>query len=172
MNKLIKKITMAAMFASLICVATMIIKIPTPFKGYINIGDCIVLLAGYFLPPVYSFIAAAVGSALADIFSGYINYAPVTFFIKGLVALIAYFINKVISKKHSNNLSIIISSIIAELFMVLGYFAFESIIYSVNGAILNVPLNLIQALASIIVGIILYNILKRVFIEEKSNHLN
>ena len=76
-NNKTKKIVMAAMFAALCCVATMIIKIPSPLKGYINLGDCVVLLSGWMLSPAYAFLAAGIGSALADLFSGYLVYAPV-----------------------------------------------------------------------------------------------
>ena len=74
-----QKIVMSSLLAALACVATMIIKIPSPLNGYINLGDCVVLLSGWLLPPVYGFVAAGLGSALADIFSGYIIYAPATF---------------------------------------------------------------------------------------------
>ena len=81
--------------ASMVCVATMIIKIPSPMKGYLNIGDCIVLLCGWLLAPGYGFVAAGLGSALADMLSGYVVYAPATFLIKGSMALIVFacFIN-------------------------------------------------------------------------------
>lgn len=59
-----EKIVIAAMFASLTCVATMIIKIPSPFKGYLNLGDCVVLLSGWMLSPAYALLAAGLGSAL------------------------------------------------------------------------------------------------------------
>ena len=166
MNKIVKRITMTAMFASLICVATMVIKIPTSVNGYINIGDCVILLTSYFLPPVYSFFAAAIGSCLADLFSGYFVYAPVTFVIKGLMAVIAYFINKKLSNKINENISIIISGLIAELFMVGSYFIFEGFMYSFASSIVNVPLNLIQAGVGLVLSFILYKSLKKVFIEE------
>ena len=62
-----QKIVIAALLAALTCVATMIIKIPSPLKGYLNLGDCIVLLAGWMLSPVHGFLAAGLGSALADV---------------------------------------------------------------------------------------------------------
>ena len=65
-NNKTRKIVMTAMFAALCCVATMIIKIPSPLKGYLNLGDCIVLLSGFMLSPLYGFLAAGIGSALAD----------------------------------------------------------------------------------------------------------
>ena len=94
----IKRITMTAMFAALICILTYFIKIPT-LNGYINIGDTLILLIGVLLPPVYSFFASAIGSSLADIFSGYMIYAPITFLIKGSISVISYFIYNALKKK-------------------------------------------------------------------------
>ena len=94
MNNKTRKIVLAALLASLTCVTTMLIKVPSPLKGYVNLGDCVVLLSGWILSPLYGFFAAGIGSALADIFSGYVIYAPATFVIKGAMALIAYFIHK------------------------------------------------------------------------------
>jgi uncharacterized membrane protein len=71
MKNTLHKIIMAAMFASLACVATMIIKIPSPLNGYINLGDCVILVVAFTLPCGYGFFAASVGSCLADILSGY-----------------------------------------------------------------------------------------------------
>ena len=68
MNKT-KKLVIAALFASLVCVATMIIKIPSFQGGYVNLGDSIVLVCAWFLSPGYAFAAAAIGSGLADIFA-------------------------------------------------------------------------------------------------------
>ena len=73
MNRKTKKIVMAALMAALACIATMVIKIPSPLKGYINLGDCVVLVAGWMLSPTYGFLAAGLGSALADVFSGYVT---------------------------------------------------------------------------------------------------
>ena len=94
-----QKIAVTALLAALTCVATMVIKIPSPMKGYLNLGDCVVLTAGWMLSPVYGFLAAGLGSALADLFSGYVVYAPATFLIKGLMALAAYYIYKALNKK-------------------------------------------------------------------------
>ena len=85
-NNRTRLIVLSALFAALACVATMVIRIPSPFKGYLNLGDSVVLLSGWLLPPVYGALAAGLGSALADLFSGYVTYAPATFVIKALMA--------------------------------------------------------------------------------------
>ena len=150
-----QKIVTAALLASLTCVATMIIKIPSPLKGYINIGDCVVLLAAWSLSPLYGFLAAGLGSALADIFSGYVVYAPATFLIKGVMALIACCGVKILSKKAKSFTAQIISAAAAEIWMGIGYFLFEGVLYGFAPAAVNIPANCIQGLAGLILGCVL-----------------
>ena len=150
-----KKIVIASLIAALACIATMIIKIPTPLKGYINLGDCIVLVAGWMLSPAYAFLATGLGSAFADIFSGYATYAPATFAIKGLMALIALYGFRLLSKRLGNTPSRIISGFIAEAFMVLGYFVFEGFLYGFAPSIVNIPANAIQGVGNLILGVLL-----------------
>ena len=156
-----QKIVMASLLAALCCIATMIIKIPSPLKGYLNLGDCIVLLSGWILSPLYGFLAAGLGSALADVFSGYVTYAPATFIIKGLMALIAYFGFKILQNKIGNLPSRIISGIVAEVIMVLGYFVFEGFLYGFIPSIVNIPANAMQGLAGIILGIIIIKVFEK-----------
>ena len=49
------KIVMSALIAALTCVATMIIRLPSPLGGYINLGDAVVLVAAFMLPRGYMF---------------------------------------------------------------------------------------------------------------------
>lgn len=152
---------MAALLAALTCVATMIIKIPSPLKGYINLGDCVVLLAGWMLSPTYGFLAAGLGSALADMFSGYVTYVPATFVIKGLMALIAFYGFKLLHSKLGNISSRIISGIVAEVVMVAGYFIFEGFLYGFGPSLVNIPANVIQGIAGLIIGTILVKVFEK-----------
>ena len=53
-----QRIVIAALLAAVTCVVTMIVKIPSPLKGYLNLGDCVVLTAGWMLSPMYGFLAS------------------------------------------------------------------------------------------------------------------
>lgn len=161
MNTRTKKIVMAAMLAALACVATMIIKIPSPLKGYLNLGDCIVLVAGWMLSPAYGFLAAGLGSALADVFSGYVTYAPATFVIKGLMVLIAFYGFKLLHNKIGNLPSRIITGILAEIMMILGYFVFEGFLYGFVPSLVNIPANGVQGIAGLIIGVVLIKIFEK-----------
>ena len=149
------------MFAALVCVATMLIKIPSPLKGYINLGDGIVLLAAWVLPLPYGLVAAGLGSALADLFSGYVVYAPATFAIKALMVVVAYSCYKLFTKKTKSTISRIFSGILAEIVMILGYFLFEGILYGFVPSLVNIPANAVQAVAGIIIGVVLITVFEK-----------
>ena len=155
------KIVISSLFAALICVATMLIKIPSPLKGYINLGDGIVLLAAWVLPLPYGLVAAGLGSALADLFSGYVVYAPATFAIKALMVVVAYSCYKLFTKKTKSTISRIFSGILAEIVMILGYFLFEGILYGFVPSLVNIPANAVQAVAGIIIGVVLITVFEK-----------
>ena len=161
MNTKTKKIVTAALMAALSCVATMILKVPSPLKGYINLGDCIVLAAGWLLSPVWGFLAAGLGSALADILSGYVIYGPATFLIKGMMALVAFHGFKLLHNKCNKLFSRIISGIAAEIVMIVGYFVFAGLLYGFGPAAVNIPANAVQGIAGILIGIILVQIIEK-----------
>ena len=150
MNERLRKIVLAAVFAALICAATLLIRIPTITKGYVNPGDGFVILAGWICGGPWGFAAAAIGSALADIIAGYTVFAPATFIIKGCMALIA--VAGVSLFANHTNVGRIAGAITAELFMAAGYFVFEMLFItgSFEAAILGVPENLIQGFVGVL----------------------
>lgn len=156
-----QKIVIASMLAALCCVATMIIKIPSPLKGYLNLGDCVVLLSGWLLSPAYGFAAAGIGSALADVFSGYAIYAPATFIIKGCMAIIAHFCFKGMHERIGNLSSRIIGGVLAEIAMISGYFVFEGFMYGFAPSAVNIPANGMQGIAGLIIGLMLVKIFEK-----------
>ena len=165
-NKKLKLTIISALFAAMICVATMVIKIPTPLNGYINLGDCVILVASFTLPCGYGFLAAGIGSALADILSGYTAYAPATFIIKGLMVLVVYLVTKLL-KSNKPNFQKILSGVLAELWMVLGYYIFEGFMYGFKPSLANIPMNLIQGVAGFVLAVILIKVLEKQKILEK-----
>ena len=101
------------------------------------------------------------GSALADLFSGYVVYAPATFLIKGLMALAAYYIYKALNKKVNNSVSRIISGVLAEIIMVLGYYIFEGFMYGFSASLVNVAANAVQGIVGLVLGFVLIKIFEK-----------
>lgn len=153
------KITAAGLFAAIICIATAMFPIKLA-HGFVNAGDGFIILAGMFLGGAYGAISGAVGSALADLVSGYVFYAPATFVIKGLMALCAAAIYKNIKIKY-NVVKKVLSALAAETIMVGGYFVFECFVYGAGAAAADVAGNTLQAAAGIVISFILGNIAEK-----------
>ena len=161
----IVKLVLAAMFAALGCVATMIIRIPTiGTSGYVNIGDTVVLLAAWVLGTFYEnlFFAAAaagLGPALADLIAGYTTYVPGTFIIKALMGIVAVLLFKIIAKANKH-LAFAVSAVVAELVMVFGYFLYESTLlgYGMTAAA-SIPSNGVQGITCLVLGLVLVEVL-------------
>ena len=160
MNNNLKKLILAALFAALSCVATMSIRIPTPgTSGYIHPGDAIVILSGVILGPVWGFLAGGIGSALSDLIGGYFIYVPITFVIKGLVALAAGLLYQKTGKNQKSRYIAVILGGVADIILVAGgYFVCEFFIYGA-GAAASIPANIIQGVGGLVISCILYPIL-------------
>ncbi len=167
MKKNTKNLVFAALLAAVTCVATLVIHIPSPLNGYINLGDCFVLLSGWILGPVYGFLAAGIGSALADLFLGYAVYAPATFIIKGLVALAAYLLIKAFGKIKYKTVAYVLSGIIAELVMIGGYYVFEGFMYGFVESAVNILPNGVQAVAGIVCATLLIAVINKTGVLKK-----
>ena len=99
-NQKVRKLVLSALMAALVYVATSVIQIPSPVNGYVNLGDCFVLLSGWLLGPWYGAAAAGIGSMLVDLLSGYGHYVPGTLIIKGLDALVAALIFRALGRQY------------------------------------------------------------------------
>lgn len=161
MQHSIRKYVMAAVAAALVCAATMVVKIPSPLSGYLHLGDGLVLLCGWLLSPVYAFFAAGLGSALADLFSGYALYALPTFLIKGVMAIVAYYIAALLRGRLGRLLSCVIAGGVAELLMIAGYLVFEGFMYGFVPSLVNIPANAVQGVAGLILGVVFLRVFER-----------
>lgn len=185
MNERTKKLVLTALMMAMAYVATTIIKIPTPTMGYIHFGDCVVLLCGYLLGPGLGALAAGIGSMLSDVLSAYMIYAPGTLIIKALNAAVASIVFIALMKKRSSGpvkisagcrtMALLVSGILAEVIMVLGYFGYDILVAvvlnsgadkmtlsaGVTYAAASVPFYIVKALINVAIATILYPILAK-----------
>lgn len=169
-DRKIKKMVMAAMLAALVCVATIVIQIPSPTQGYVNLGDCFVLLSGWLLGPWLGAAAGGIGSMLAEIISGYSIYAPGTLVIKACMAMIAGLIYRTMKKK-SAFAGMIVSGIPAQCIMIIGYFLYSGLIlgkglFGETGAVLSIPGNIVQSLIGIAAATAIMLIIRKTGLEK------
>lgn len=158
-----RKLVMAALFAALACVATMSIRIPTPGTGgYIHPGDAVVILCGIFLGPAQAFLAAGIGSCMADLLGGYFIYVPITFAIKGLVAFFCSHLYHGFAARGKNTCFAVIGCGVIDMALVAGgYCLCEIFLYGLGAALASVPSNLIQGTGGLVIACALYPVLHR-----------
>lgn len=144
-------LVLTAALAAMACAATMVVRIPTPTGGYVNLGDAVVLLGAYLLGPGWGAAAAGVGSALADLLGGYPLYIPATLVIKAAMAASAGGLYHALQGKRGGS---VLCGVLAESLMVLGYWLFDALLSSagdpsfwvaLSGAAAGIPGNLMQA---------------------------
>lgn len=158
-----KQLTTIAMFVALVTVATVVIAIPAPAGGFLNVGDTVVLIAAACLGPIGGMVAGGLGSCIADLILGYGMYAPFTLVIKGLEGLICggliLLYDRTLGKRFKNYIAQVIAGVIAMIIAALTmsslYCIADGILYGWGAAIVNAPVNLLQGAIGIVAGSII-----------------
>lgn len=138
-----RSLVLASVLAALTCAATLVVTIPSPTGGFMNLGDTVVLLSAYLLGPWWGAAAAGIGSGLADLIAGYAAYVPATVVIKALMAFSAAALYRLLGRKRW---AVLPCALLAESIMVFGYWGYDGILMgSLTGAAAGIPSNLTQA---------------------------
>ena len=163
-NKQTYEIVLTGLGMALVFVATMFIKVPNALDGYFNLGDGFILLFASFLNPFESFLIGGLGSALADVAGGYGHYFFFTLVIKGLEGIAVSLLMKNYSKPKQ-----ISSYVLGSIIMVFGYFIAK---YMLKGswivAASEIPANIVQGVAGIVIALIAYPMVKKI-VQDKLN---
>ncbi|MCX7842135.1 MAG: ECF transporter S component [Clostridia bacterium] len=115
----IKKLAISGMLTALVFIVTKFAGFTAPF-GYFNLGDSVVMAGAILFGGKIGFIAGAFGSALSDALTpGFLIYAPITFFVKGLEG---YIVGLIASRKNESSLMRITAVIAGACVMIAGYF--------------------------------------------------
>ena len=76
-------IGLLAVLIALTAVFTLLIRIPTPARGYVNLSDVAITFAGLTFGPWVGGIVGGLGTAIADLLGGFAPYAPISFVAHG-----------------------------------------------------------------------------------------
>ena len=165
-QKLAFRIASIAVLTAITTVFTMIVRVPvTPTRGYINLGDVAIFFTALTFGPFTALAAGGLGTALADILGGYAQWAPITFFAHGVQGLLIGLIFKMVKKEKAAGfiLSLVLSFIVGTLVMGGTYFLTGGLMYGFGAALTEVPGNILQNVAGILVGTPLYFAVKRAY---------
>lgn len=143
---------LTSVMAALVCIMTMVIQIPIPL-GYAHLGDAFILLTVLFVGKRSGFWAGGIGSALADLLTGYAYWAIPTFIIKSLMALLA---GKIAYRKDETctlfSVRTGIACVLSMVWMVVGYTVAGMFLYgSVAAGLSSAPGLAVKAVLNLVV---------------------
>ncbi len=160
-NKMVSKMVLTAMMMCMVIVMTMVIRVPVPAtQGYVHLGDCMIFFSVLLLGWKWGAVAAGVGSAMADMFAGYVQYIPVTFVVKGLMAVVmGLFIDFAVKRGYEGikfKIMEIVSMVLAGFFMVLGYYIAEGfMVGNFVAPLASVPMNIVQFVTGVVLATVM-----------------
>jgi uncharacterized membrane protein len=144
------RIASIAILAAVTTVFTLFVRVPSPARGYFNLGDVAIAFAAFTFGPISALIAGGLGTALADLIGSYAQWAPISLVVHGLqglaIGLIARF-------KPGNLPVAIVAGIAGTAVMVIGYGAGGVLLTGIGPALAEAPGNLVQSAAGVILGI-------------------
>lgn len=135
-----KKITMIGLAMAVVCVSTMAIQIPIPL-GYMHLGNCCILLISVYADSLTGTLAGGVGSALADLLSGYPQWIIPTLIIKGLMGYVTARVAKKDGKKaRIMSIRTLVATALGISIMIIGYTFFGTLLYgSLAAGLAQIP---------------------------------
>jgi len=157
------------LMTALTVVFTYLVRIPVaPTRGYLNFGDVAIYFTALTFGPWTALITGGLGTALADILAGYTQWAPLTFLAHGLQGLAAGLIFRLIGRKSGESASFraaaLVFTFLAGSAVMMGlYFLFGSFMVGPGAAAAEIPGNLLQNLAGILIGTLLWTGVRKAY---------
>lgn len=116
-----------ALYTAIVYVATIVLQVYTPAtRGYFNLGETAIYVVAAISNPWTAGFAGGIGSALADLTTGYSYYAPGTLVIKFVEGFVAsYLVHKLVKLGNQTTiklLSVVASIIVGAVIAAVGYF--------------------------------------------------
>lgn len=164
-----KELCLQGLFIAIVAICTMVFQIPvSATNGYIHLGDSMILLIAIFFGKKNGAIAGGIGSALADILSGYAHWALFTFIIKGIMGYLVGSIGQYAGKQEKFfDFRKASATVVGILWMVFGYFVAGGILKSsFMISLASVPENIVQGVSGAVIFFVVGYSLHKVHIKE------
>lgn len=158
----VREMVQIAFMTAITYLSASFLNIPNGYGGVVHLGDTMIFVTAILFGTRQAVISGAIAMTMFDAFSPYAVYAPYTFVIKLVMALIVGVIANSGDAKGSNWVKNIIGIILAGIWGVVGYFGTEIIITgSLQTAQLGILGNVIQVSAGGAIAIALLTALKK-----------
>ncbi|MHB9144311.1 MAG: ECF transporter S component [Symbiobacteriia bacterium] len=151
-----KTVALTGMAAAIVFVLTFAVRIPAPaYRIYFNLGEAAIYTVAMLWGPRTGALAGGIGSALADVIGGYAAWSPITLMIKGFEGYVAG--RLAFGKGAGRSL---LGLLPAAAIMVTGYALGAWGLYGPAAVAMEVPGDLVQVTAGIIVALIITSLVR------------
>lgn len=152
------RIALMAVLTAVVVVFTLVVRVPTPIKGYISLCDVIIVFSAYLFGPWVAAIAGGLGTGIADLIGGYAQWAPLSFIIHGLQGLLIALIARqgLVAGSVPGDASVVRmggAGVVGMIVMAGGYYLAGGFLYGFEAALVEIPLNLMQSGVGVVLGI-------------------
>jgi uncharacterized membrane protein len=136
-----------------------LVRVPfAPTRGYFNLSDVAIFFSALTIGPFTALLAGGLGTAMADIISGYAQWAPISFVVHGLQGLVIGLL-----ARRGGILNLGLGAAAGTVIMCTGYLLAGWLMVGLGAALAEVPINLLQNLAGIIGGVSLHLAVKKAY---------
>lgn len=143
-------IALVAVLIALTTVFTLLVRVPTPARGYVNLSDVAITFSALIFGPWVGMVVGGVGTALADLLGGFAPFAPLSLVAHGLEGLLI----GLIARNRRSVGWMIVAWLAGSAAMVAVYLVGEGLFYTGwPPALAEAPLNAFQALVGGLIGI-------------------
>ena len=154
-----RTLAVTAVMTAIVFVLTRLVQVPTPAKGYIHLGDAGVFFSAFAFGPWVGAVAGGLGTGLADVTSGYPQWAIFSFLIHGAQGWIVGWLGE----RWAGEKGLILSAVVGGVVVVIGYLAAGMLLSGVGAALGELPLNIIQVGAGAVVGVPLFAAVRQAY---------
>ena len=152
-------VALVAVMTAVVFVLTRMVQIPTPARGYIHLGDAAIFFTAFAFGPWVGGIAGGLGTALADITSGYAQWAVFSLLVHGFQGWLVGAMVKRQPEWHRLLVAVGAGCVV----VVVGYFIAGTILMGIGAALSEIPANIIQAISGGLVGVPLFLAVRRAY---------
>ncbi|KRM12392.1 ECF transporter S component [Paucilactobacillus suebicus] len=145
----VKRVIIPAMLVAVTVAISRMFIIPVPMThGYINLCDAGIAIAAILYGKRDGLIVGGLSGFLLDLISGYANYMFFSLIVHGLEGFIFGWLGYNKSRKMQ-----ILAMVLGAAFMVFGYFVTDSILYKIPTGLAGVPMNIVQGIVGVVIGL-------------------
>ena len=148
-----------AVMAAIVFVLTSIVRVPTPAKGYIHLGDAGVFFSAFAFGPWIGAVAGGLGTFLADVAGGFPQWAVFSLVIHGLQGWVVGWAGR----RWQGVTGLILSTLLGGVIVVVGYLAAGIILAGAGAALGELPMNVIQVVGGALVGVPLFAAVRQAY---------